>query len=97
MKTVMRGGFFITAMLALVSAIAIAGELAVEVTAFESFVARPSVVFVADELVGSIVSTDTTLGIALLVAGSARKRARKFWRRELRADPANSNALHDRL
>jgi len=59
-------------------------------------IAEERVVFEVDKSVGWIVSTDATLAIALLVAGSARKRARKFRRRELRADPANSNAGHGR-
>jgi len=62
------------------------------VTVSGNAIAEERVVFDVDESVGWIVSTDATLAIALLVAGSARKRARKFRRRELRADPANSNA-----
>jgi hypothetical protein len=59
---------FITMMLASVSGIAVAEERVVEPTAFESFVARPSVVVELDEPVGSIASTDANLEVAVLVA-----------------------------
>ncbi|MGE0031440.1 MAG: hypothetical protein AB7T20_10015 [Steroidobacteraceae bacterium] len=58
---------------------------------------RPNVVLEIDESVVSIDSKDATLAIALPVAGQARKRARKFRRRELRACPTTSNARQDRL
>lgn len=64
----MRGIVFVAAMLATVSGIAIADEPVVEPTAFESFVARTSVILEVDEPVGSIASTDAKLEIAALVA-----------------------------
>ena len=92
----MRKIFFIVLIITTVCGIAVAEERVVEPTGFESFVARASVVLEVDEPVGTIVSTDATLAIALLVAGSARSSRRRNLRARLRADPANNSAGHGR-
>jgi hypothetical protein len=87
----------VAAMLTTVWGIAIAQEHVVEPTAFESFVARASVVLEIDEAVGSITSADAELEGALLVVGQARSSRRRNLRARLRACPATGNAGHDRL
>ena len=92
----MREIFFIAMIIASVSGITIAEVRVVEPAAFESFVARPCVVFEIDAAVGSIDSNDAKLAIALLVAGSARSSRRRNLRARLRACPPTGNARQDR-
>jgi hypothetical protein len=91
-ETAIRRIVFIATLLTSVSGIAFAEEQVVEPTAFESFVARPSVVLEVDEPVSWVVRTNATLAIALLAAGSARSSRRRNLRARLRANPANRNA-----
>jgi hypothetical protein len=94
MKTTMRKMIFIAAMLASVSGIAMAEERVVEPTTFESFVARPSVVLEIDETVGSFVSSDAKLEVALLVAADTANPPERQRGLRLRLE---NNAGQDRL
>lgn len=93
----MRKRFFIVMIIASVSGIAKAEQRVVEPTAFESFVARASIVLEIDEPVGPIASTDAKLEVALRVARQARSSRSRNLRARLRARPATGNAVHDRL
>lgn len=64
----MRKIIFIAVIIAAVSGIAVAEVRVVKPTGFESFVGRASVILEIDEPVGSIMSADAKLEVAVLVA-----------------------------